>query len=58
MSTKPGLYYRKWLMNRLRDPRQARAYLMAALLEPDWDAVLLAVRDVEEAWREKALKGR
>ena len=41
--------YKETLLQRLRDPEEAAAYLDAALEEGDKDVFLLALRDVAEA---------
>lgn len=41
--------YREGLLNRLRDPEEAAAYLNAALEEQEQQVFLLALRDVAEA---------
>jgi probable addiction module antidote protein len=44
-----GRSYKETLLQRLRDPEEAAAYLDAALEEGDKDVFLLALRDVAEA---------
>jgi len=46
---KPYVDYHKHLIRELKDPKEAIAYLNAALEEPDPRAFLIALRNVAEA---------
>lgn len=43
-----GLSYEKWLIERLKDPREAAAYLEAALEDGDQGVLMLALRQVSQ----------
>ena len=45
----PKLRFRTYLKRKLKDPKEADAYLEAALQEKDPDSFLSALRDVTEA---------
>ena len=45
---KPSVSYKEGLLEDLKDPKEAAAYLDAALEEGDSDTFLLALRDVAE----------
>jgi probable addiction module antidote protein len=50
MKTKPSVDYHEYLIERLRDPAEALAYLKAALEERDLpEGFLLALRNIAEA---------
>jgi hypothetical protein len=45
----PGLPYEPWLIERLKTPAEAAAYLDAVLEEGDQAAIMLALRQVAQA---------
>jgi probable addiction module antidote protein len=45
----PSLPYEPWLIERLKDPAEAAAYLEAVLEEGDQAAIMLALRQVAQA---------
>lgn len=49
MTIHPSVDYQTMLINDLRDPKEAAAYLNAALEDGDVDLILLALNNVAEA---------
>ena len=45
----PSLPYEPWLIEQLKDPAEAAAYLEAVIEEDDHAAILLAIRHVAQA---------
>lgn len=45
----PSLPYEDWLIERLKDPAEARAYLDAVLADGDPDVLRLALRQIAQA---------
>lgn len=48
-SAAPSLPYDDWLIERLKDPREAAAYLEAAIEDGDQAVLMLALRQVAQA---------
>lgn len=48
-SAAPSLRYDDWLIERLKDPREAAAYLEAAIEDGDQAVLMLALRQVAQA---------
>jgi len=48
-SAAPSLPYEPWLIERLKDPAEAAAYLEAVLEDGDQAAIMLALRQVAQA---------
>ncbi|MEK6212158.1 MAG: addiction module antidote protein [Pseudomonadota bacterium] len=48
-STAPSLPYEDWLIERLKNPREAAAYLEAAIEDGDQAVLMLALRQVAQA---------
>ena len=45
----PSLSYEDWLVERLRDPAEAAAYMEAVIADGDQAAVMLALRQIAQA---------
>ena len=45
----PSLPYEPWLIEQLKDPAEAAAYLEAAIEDGDQGAIMIALRDVAKA---------
>ncbi len=48
-AVEPSLRYDDWLLEQLKDPREAAAYLEAVIDEGDQAAIMLALRQVAQA---------
>lgn len=45
----PSLPYEPWLIEQLKDPAEAAAYLEAAIEDGDQGAIMVAMRDIAQA---------
>ncbi len=48
-ATEPSLRYEDWLVEQLKDPAEAAAYIEAVIAEGDQAAIMLALRQVARA---------